>query len=45
MIDEAIEGKINSNRGFVDDELEKTQDQNRQYFLEKVVTELRQAEL
>jgi tRNA pseudouridine-54 N-methylase len=45
MIDEAIEGKINANRMFVDDVLEKIQDQNHQYFLEKLGTELRQAEL
>jgi hypothetical protein len=45
MVDEAIEGKINANRRFVDDVLEKIQDRNRQYFLEKLGTELRQAEL
>jgi hypothetical protein len=45
LIDKTIENKINANRRFVDEILEKIQDQNREYFLEKLGTELRQAEL
>ncbi len=45
MIDEAVEGRINADRRYVDEVLEKIQDQNRQYFLEKLGTELRHAEL
>lgn len=45
MIDEAVKGRIDANRRFVDEMLEKIQDQNRQYFLEKLESELRQLEL
>src|SRR5687768_331818 len=45
MIDEAVRGRINANRRFVDDMLEKIQVQNRQYFLERLGNEVRQMEL
>lgn len=45
MIDEAVKGKIDANRRFVDEVLEKIQDRNRQYFLERLGGELRQMEL
>jgi hypothetical protein len=45
MIDEAVSGKIDANRRFIDDVLEKIQDQNHQYFLARLGEELRQAEL
>jgi hypothetical protein len=45
LIDEAVKGRIDANRRFVDDVLEKIQDQNHQYFLEKLGDELRQMEI
>ena len=45
LIDEAMKGRIDANRRFVDDVLEKIQDQNHQYFLEKLGDELRQMEI
>lgn len=45
LIDEAVKGRIDANRRFVDDVLEKIQDRNHQYFLEKLGYELRQMEL
>ena len=45
MIDEAVKGKIDANRRFVDEVLEKIQDRNRQYFLARLGNELRQMEL
>jgi polyhydroxyalkanoate synthesis regulator phasin len=45
MIDEAVKGKIDASRRFVDEVLEKIQDRNRQYFLERLGSELRQMEL
>jgi polyhydroxyalkanoate synthesis regulator phasin len=45
LIDEAIKGRIDANRRFVDDVLEKIQDRNHQYFLERLGNELRQMEL
>ncbi len=45
MIDDAVRGKIDANRRFIDEVLEKIQDQNHQYFLVKLGEELRQAEL
>ena len=45
MIDEAVRVKIDANRRFVDEVLEKIQDRNRQYFLERLGSELRQMEL
>lgn len=45
MIDEAVNNRIDANRRFVDEVLEKIQDQNHQYFLARLGDELRQAEL
>lgn len=45
LIDEAVKSRIEANRRFVDDVLEKIQDQNHQYFLEKLGSELRQLEI
>jgi hypothetical protein len=45
LIDEAVEGRIDANRRFINDVLEKIQDQNHQYFLEKLGNELRQMEI
>jgi tRNA pseudouridine-54 N-methylase len=45
MIDEAVNSKVDANRRFVDEVLEKIYDQNRQYFLAKLGDALRQAEL
>lgn len=45
MIDDAVRGKIDANRRFIDEVLEKIQDQNHQYFLARLGEELRQAEL
>jgi hypothetical protein len=45
MIDETVKGRVDANRRFVDEVLEKIQDQNHQYFLAKLGEELRQAEL
>lgn len=45
MIDEAVNRRIDANRRFVDEVLEKIQDQNHQYFLARLGDELRQAEL
>jgi hypothetical protein len=45
LVDEAVKGRIDANRRFVDEVLEKIQDQNHQYFLEKLGMELRQMEI
>ncbi len=45
MIDEAVKSKIDANRRFVDEVLEKIQDRNHQYFLARLGEEIRQAEL
>jgi polyhydroxyalkanoate synthesis regulator phasin len=45
LIDEAVKRKIDANRRFVDEVLERIQDQNHQYFLEKLGNELRQMEI
>ncbi|HXV46910.1 MAG TPA: hypothetical protein VD736_09575 [Nitrososphaera sp.] len=45
LVDDAVKGRIDANRRFVDDVLEKIQDQNHQYFLEKLESELRQMEI
>jgi hypothetical protein len=45
LIDEAVKGRIDANRRFVDDVLEKIQDQNHQYLLETLGDELRQMEI
>ena len=45
LVDEAVKGRIDANRRFVDDVLEKIQDRNHEYFLEKLGNELRQMEL
>jgi hypothetical protein len=45
LIDDAVKDRIDANRRFVDDVLEKIQDQNHQFFLEKLGNELRQMEI
>jgi tRNA pseudouridine-54 N-methylase len=45
LVEEALKGRIDANRKFVDDVLEKIQDRNHQYFLEKLGNELRQMEI
>jgi len=45
LIEEAVKSKIDANRRFVDEMLEKIQDRNREYFLERLGNELRQMEL
>jgi polyhydroxyalkanoate synthesis regulator phasin len=45
LIDDAVKSRIDANRRFVDDVLERIQDQNHQYFLEKLGNELRQMEI
>ena len=45
LVDDAVKGRIDANRRFVDAVLEKIQDQNHQYFLEKLGNELRQMEI
>jgi len=45
LTDEAVKRKVDANRRFVDEVLEKIQDQNHQYFLERLGNELRQMEI
>jgi polyhydroxyalkanoate synthesis regulator phasin len=45
LVDDAVKGRIDANRRFVDDALKKIQDQNHQYFLEKLGSEIRQMEI
>jgi hypothetical protein len=45
MLNKKIEGKIHANHRYIDEVLEKIQDQNRLYYLEKIVIELTQMEL
>jgi hypothetical protein len=45
LIDVAVKNRIDANRRYIDDVLEKIQDQNHQYFLEKLGNELRQMEI
>jgi DNA-binding transcriptional regulator GbsR (MarR family) len=45
MIDEVLKRKIDANRRFVDEVLEKIQDENHEYFLEKLGNELQEIEI
>ena len=45
ILDELIQGKIETNRRYVDKILEKIQDQRRRYYLEKMVIEVQRMEL
>jgi hypothetical protein len=40
MLNKIIEGKVDANRRYVDEVLEKIQDANHRYYLEKLVIEL-----
>lgn len=40
MLNQIIEGKVDANRRYIDHVLEKLQDQNHRYYLEKLVVEL-----
>jgi len=45
LLDELVKRKVDANRKFIDEVLEKVQDRNHQYFLEKLGHELQQIEL
>ena len=45
ILNTIIEGRIDANRRYVDEILEKIQDQNRRYYLDKLVIELQRMEL
>jgi hypothetical protein len=45
MLNKIIEGKVSKNRKYVDDVLQKIQDQNHRYYLEKLVVEIQRMEL
>ena len=45
VLNTIIEGRIDANRRYVDEILEKIQDQNRRYYLDKLVIELQRMEL
>ncbi|TLY06433.1 MAG: hypothetical protein E6K88_08260 [Thaumarchaeota archaeon] len=45
ILNKLIEGKVDANRRYVDQVLEKIQEQNHRYFLEKLVIEVHQMEL
>ena len=45
ILNELIQGKIQTNRRYVDEILEKIQDQRRRYYLEKMVIEVQRMEL
>jgi hypothetical protein len=45
ILNKIIEGKIDVNRRYVDEILEKIQEQNHRYYLEKFVVEVHQMEL
>jgi hypothetical protein len=45
VINKIIEGKIDANRRYIDEVLEKVQDQNRLYYLEKLAIEVTRMEL
>jgi hypothetical protein len=44
ILNKIIEGKIDANRRYIDQILEKIQDQNRRYYLEKIIIEVTQME-
>ena len=45
ILNKLIEGKVDANRRYVDQVLEKIKEQNHRYFLEKLVIEVHQMEL
>ena len=45
MLNRIVEGKVDANRRYIDEVLEKIQDVNHRYYLEKLVIELTQMEL
>jgi len=45
LLDELVKRRVDANRRFIDEILEKVQDRNHQYFLEKLGNELQQIEL
>ena len=45
ILNKLIEGKVDANRRYIDQVLEKIQEQNHRYFLEKLVIEVHQMEL
>ena len=45
MIDRIVQSKIDANRRYIDEVLEKMQDQNRNYFLAKFAEEMKAKEL
>jgi hypothetical protein len=45
ILNKLIEGKVDANRRYIDQILEKIQEQNHRYFLEKLVIEVHQMEL
>lgn len=45
LIDEIIEGKIDANRRFIDGMLEKIQDENHRYYLERLAVEVTKMEM
>lgn len=45
LLDELVKQKVDANRRFIDEVLEKVQNRNHQYFLEKLGNELQQIEL
>ena len=45
ILNKIVEGRIDANRRYVDEILEKIQDQNRRYYLDKLVIELQRMEL
>lgn len=45
ILNKLIEGKVDANRRYIDQVLEKIKEQNHRYFLEKLVIEVHQMEL
>jgi hypothetical protein len=45
LLNKVVQTKIDANRRYIDEILEKIQDQNRQYFLQRLGYELREMEL
>jgi hypothetical protein len=44
LLNKIIEGKVDANRRYIDEVLEKIQDQNHRYYLEKFVIEVQRME-
>jgi hypothetical protein len=45
LLEKVVQTRIDANRRYIDEVLEKIQDQNRQYFLEQLGYEVREMEL